>query len=286
MRNCILLTNIIFKATETNTLYLWQIFCKSTPMKKILLLMTFLIFANNHAQKLDNIQSGEVLNYRIHYGILNAGTATLTTLKTTYLGQPHFYVKGYGKTTGAVRAFFKVEDHYESFINYNTGLPSFYVRNVQEGGYTQHFETVFNQSNQTLILTDKEKNTSKQQKSVKDIQDMLSAFYYLRSLDSSDLRTGSVKKLNVWIDDEVFPFQIKVAGTENVKTKFGTINCLKIIPQVMSGRVFKDKEGVTLWVSNDRNLVPVAIKAELAVGSLKASLESYKNVKYPLKFSK
>jgi len=255
-------------------------------MKKILLLMTFLIFANNHAQKLDNIQSGEVLNYRIHYGILNAGTATLTTLKTTYLGQPHFYVKGYGKTTGAVRAFFKVEDHYESFINYNTGLPSFYVRNVQEGGYTQHFETVFNQSNQTLILTDKEKNTSKQQKSVKDIQDMLSAFYYLRSLDSSDLRTGSVKKLNVWIDDEVFPFQIKVAGTENVKTKFGTINCLKIIPQVMSGRVFKDKEGVTLWVSNDRNLVPVAIKAELAVGSLKASLESYKNVKYPLKFSK
>ena len=286
VRNCILLTNIILKATETNTLYLWQIFCKSTPMKKILLLLTFLIFALNPAQKLDNIQSGEVLNYRIHYGILNAGSATLTTLKTTYMGQPHFYVKGYGKTTGAVRAFFKVEDHYESFINYNTGLPSFYVRNVQEGGYTQHFETVFNQSNQTLILTDKEKNTSKVVKSVKDVQDMLSAFYYLRSLDSTDLRVGSVKKLNVWIDDELFPFQIKVAGTENVKTKFGTINCLKIIPQVMSGRVFKDKEGVTLWVSNDKNLVPVAIKAELAVGSLKASLESYKNVKYPLKFSK
>ena len=113
---------------------------------------------------------------------------------------------------------------------------------------------------------------------------MLSAFYYLRSLDSNELKVGSIKKLNVWIDDELFPFQLKVVGTENVKTKFGMVNCLRIIPQVISGRVFKDKEGVTLWVSNDKNYVPVAIKAELAVGSLKASLDSYRNVKYPLSF--
>ena len=253
-------------------------------MKKFFSVLGILFFALGFSQKFDNIQSGEFLNYRIHYGILNAGTATLTTLKTTYKGQPHFYVKGYGRTTGAVRAFFKVEDNYESFINYNTGLPSFYVRNVQEGGYTQHFETAFNHSNQTLVLTDKEKNTSTVEKSVKGVQDMLSAFYYLRSLDSSELKIGSVKKLNVWIDDELFPFQLKVVGTENVKTKFGTVNCLRIVPQVISGRVFKDKEGVTLWVSNDRNYVPVAIKAELAVGSLKASLDSYRNVKYPLSF--
>lgn len=253
-------------------------------MKKIFSLFILLFFASIQAQKLDNIQSGEVLNYRIHYGFLNAGTATLTTLKTNYLGKPHFYVKGYGKTTGAVRAFFKVEDHYESFINYNTGLPSYYVRNVQEGGYTQHFETVFNQEKESLILTDKEKNTSRVIKTTKDVQDMISAFYYLRGLNPSELKVGSVKKLNIWIDDELFPFQLKVVGVENIKTKFGTINCLKIVPQVISGRVFKDKEGVTLWVSNDRNLIPIAMKADLLVGSLKASLESYKNLKQPLKF--
>ena len=71
-----------------------------------------------------------------------------------------------------------------------------------------------------------------------------------------------------------------------MKTRFGYINTLKIVPQVISGRVFKDKEGVTLWVSNDRNHIPVAIKAELAVGSLKADIDSYSNVKYPLNFVK
>jgi len=84
----------------------------------------------------------------------------------------------------------------------------------------------------------------------------------------------------------MFPFQLRVVGTENIKTRFGYINTLKIIPQVISGRVFKDKEGVTLWVSNDRNHIPVSIKAELAVGSLKADLESFSNVKYPLTFLK
>jgi hypothetical protein len=37
---------------------------------------------------------------------------------------------------------------------------------------------------------------------------------------------------------------------------------------------------------NDANHIPMLLKAELAVGSLKASIDDYKNVKYPLKFSK
>ena len=277
---------VIMKSNKSKVLSLWQIICKSNGMKKTLSLFILLLITFGNAQKLQNIQSGETLRYRIHYGLLNAGTASLTTLKTTYKGQPHFYVKGVGKTTGAVRAFFKVEDTYESFINYNTGLPSFYVRNVKEGTYTQHFETVFNHGSQTLLLTDKEKNTTQTLKSVAGIQDMLSAFYYLRAMDDSELKVGSVKKVNIWIDDEMFPFQLKVVGTENVKTKFGWINSLKIVPQVISGRVFKDKEGVTLWVSNDKNHIPIAIKAELAVGSLKADLDSYASVKFPLNFSK
>lgn len=256
-------------------------------MKNIFtLLLAIFISGALHSQKFDNISAGEQLSYRIHYGLLNAGTATLTTLKTTYQGQPHFYVNGVGRTSGAVRAFFKVDDNYESFINLKTGLPSYYVRNVKEGGYSQHLQTVFNHDNQTLILTDKKTpaNGSKVINSVKGVQDMLSAFYYLRSLNASELKVGTVKNIDIWIDDEMFPFQLKVAGVEDVKTKFGTISCLKMIPMVKSGRVFKEKEGVTLWVSNDKNYVPISIKAELAVGSLKADLSSYKNVKYDLKF--
>ena len=255
-------------------------------MKQLITIITTLFFAIGHAQ-FDNINHGEVLNYRIHYGFITAGNATLATTKTSYKGQSVFYIKGVGKTTGAAKAFFKVEDVYESYVN-DKKEPLFYVRNVAEGGYRQHLQSTFYPNNNTLVLVDK-KNTDRPAKTVKvpnNVQDMLSCFYYLRSLPSDSLKVGSIVRMNVWIDDEIFPFQLRVVATENISTKFGKIQCLKIIPSVMSGRVFKEKEGVTMWVSNDSNRVPILIKAELAVGSLKASIDSYSNVKHPLNFSK
>ena len=257
-------------------------------MKTILLAITLFLSGFVGAQKLNNIQIGEVLTYRIHYGVLTAGSATLSTSTKNYNGRPHLYVRGVGKSAGAVRAFFKVDDVYESYINPATALPSYYVRNVSEGNYRQHLHAAFNQNANTLVLTDKKnpKNPPRTIKTVAGLQDMVSAFYYLRSSASGTLNVGDVFNLNVWIDDEMFPFRLRVAGTENIKTKFGTVNALRIIPSVMSGRVFKDKEGVTLWVTNDANNIPVAIKAQLAVGSLRADLDNYKNVKYPIKFTK
>jgi hypothetical protein len=253
-------------------------------MKNIFLFVGIFIFSALSAQ-FDNINAGETISFRIHYGFITAGNATLSTTKTSYNGQPAFYVRGVGKTSGAAKAFFKVEDVYESYISAKQE-PLFYVRNVSEGSYTQHLQSTFNTNNNTLVLVDK-KHTDRPAKTVKvpnDVQDILSCFYYLRSVDN--LKVGTVLKMSVWIDDELFPFQLKVVGTEKISTKFGKVNCLKIIPSVMSGRVFKAKEGVTMWVTNDQNRVPVLIKAELAVGSLKASIDSYTNVKYPIKFEK
>jgi hypothetical protein len=52
---------------------------------------------------------------------------------------------------------------------------------------------------------------------------------------------------------------------------------------VQSGRVFKEKESLTVWVTDDKNKMPILIKAELAVGSLKASLTEFKGLKHSFK---
>ena len=54
-------------------------------------------------------------------------------------------------------------------------------------------------------------------------------------------------------------------------------------PYVFSGRVFKEQESVTVWISDDDNKIPLRIQADLLVGSIKADLESYKGVRFPLK---
>ena len=50
-------------------------------------------------------------------------------------------------------------------------------------------------------------------------------------------------------------------------------------PLVQSGRVFKEQEGLTVWISDDNNKIPIRIKAELAIGSIKADLDGFKGLK-------
>lgn len=101
-------------------------------MKKIILFFSILLVSNANAQKA-NYQAGEYLKYRIHYGGLNAGFATIQVKNVKLNGQDHFHVVGEGGSSGAVRAFFKVDDRYETYIKKSDSFPSKFVRNVSEG---------------------------------------------------------------------------------------------------------------------------------------------------------
>ena len=71
---------------------------------------------------------------------------------------------------------------------------------------------------------------------------------------------------------------MKYLGNEDIDTKFGTIATMIFRPLVQSGRVFKEEESLTVWISDDDNKLPIRIKADLAVGSIKADLESFKGL--------
>ena len=110
---------------------------------------------------------------------------------------------------------------------------------------------------------------------------MLSSFYYIRNqIDSDDLKPGKELRLNMFLDDENLDFKLVFLGREVIKTKFGKVATLKFRPYVLAGRVFKEKESLTFWVSDDKNKIPVKIEADLAVGSLDADLEAYKGLKH------
>jgi len=248
-------------------------------------IILYLFMSSFMFAQMSNINSGETLKYRISYSFLNAGIATLKTQETVYNDKPHLHVIGEGKSTGMVRAFFKVNDIYESYVDIETGLPSFYIRNISEGSYRRHFASTFYHEENTVSLYNMLNGNTRDFDIGKNIQDMISSFYHLRSLSTDELKVGAQVEINMWIDDEVYPFMLKIVGVEEIKNKkFGKIECLKIIPSVMSGRVFKEKEGLSLWISNDKNHIPIFMKADLIVGSLKADLIEYNNTKYPLNF--
>ena len=113
-------------------------------------------------------------------------------------------------------------------------------------------------------------------------QDLISAFYFLRNfLPAQDLTPNESFAINMFFDSENYLFKLKFIGKQNISTKFGIVPSLKFRPIVQSGRVFREHESVTLWVSDDQNRIPLRMQADLAVGSIKADLENFKNLKHP-----
>ncbi|MFI2741432.1 DUF3108 domain-containing protein [Zhouia sp. PK063] len=257
-------------------------------MKKIIFLYLILCTAISSAQSTNNnatFKAGEWFKFRIHYGIFNASYATLEVKDDIVGGKPVFHVVGKGKTTGLARLFFNVDDDYESYFDKVDGKPYKFIRKIDEGGYTKDIEIHFDHgTNKAKVIDHKHKKDTVMDVPV-GVQDLISAFYYLRNnYDTQNLQLGDEVVLNMlYGDDEVFNFKLKYLGKETVKTKFGKIRCLMFRPYVRSGRVFKEKESLTLWVSDDANKIPIRIKADLAVGSLKADLDEFKGLKYQFK---
>jgi hypothetical protein len=158
------------------------------------------------------------------------------------------------------------------------------VRKTYEGGHTKNRIVEFDYNNNIALTNDLKAKRIIKTPIGSDIQDMISAYYFVRNnYKSEEIKIGEVIELNMFFDNEIFKFKLKFLGHSKLKTKFGYVKCLKFRPYVMAGRVFKEEESVTLWVSADKNKIPLKIKADLRVGSIVADLEAFKGLSHPFK---
>ena len=251
----------------------------------IILIFSIGFGLNVMAQKESAFHDGEWLKFDMSYsGFLKAGEATLEVKDRKYKGEPVYHIVGKGWTTGPIKWFFKVEDRYETYMDQQTYMPYKFVRKIDEGGHTKNIEIEFDRENNTALISDKKRNNSEEVSTKIGVQDMVSTYYYLRNeIDIENLNVGDEIYVDMFFDKDNYGFKLKYLGPEIIDTDFGDISALKFRPYVMAGRVFKEEESLTLWVSNDRNKIPLRIKADLAVGSLRADLSAFKGLKYPFK---
>ena len=249
-------------------------------MKKKIFFIPLLLFTiiTLGQEKTVAFKDGEWLRYKMSYsGFLKAGSAVLQVKEENLNGKKVFHSTGTGWTSGMIKWFFKVNDTYESYFDKKTGVPYLFKRKIDEGGYKKHKEIKFNHATKKAHVKDilKKKDTAV---SIKNVHDLISSFYYLRNYDTRSLKTGDEIKLSMFFDEKSYPFKLKFLGTEILKTKFGKVKTQKFRPIVQAGRVFKEQESVTIWITADDNKIPVKMKASLSVGSLRAELEAYKGL--------
>ncbi len=253
-------------------------------MKKVIffLFLSLSSLAQTKSEK-PAFMAGEWLRYKMSYsGFLRAGTAELSVEETEIEGKKVYHTVGKGWTTGMIKWFFKVEDNYQSYFDKDSVFPYLFKRKINEGGYKKHVNTTFNHDTSKALVQDflKQKDTLIDFKAV---QDMLSSFYFLRNLDVSTMKPGDEIKLDMFLDAKTYNFKLRYIGNEDLKIRRGKVRCMKFVPLVQAGRIFKEKESVTIWITADDNKIPIKLRANLAVGSLRAELEAYKGLAHSFK---
>ena len=258
---------------------------KATRFRYLLLIAFITLSFNLSAQRtLKNIyngsfKQGEHLRFRVHYGFIDAGFLTLdVTNENKVFGNNRncWHIVGVGSSSGTFDFFFKIRDRYESFIDAEAIVPWFHVRSVREGGFKFYETDNFNHYTGTVT------NESGTYQIPEQVQDLVTSYYYTRCAYTPDMKEGELIPVKAFFDNEIANFNVKFIGRTTLDMpNVGKVKCLKFRPQLLKGRAFKDQEGMTIYVSDDKNYIPIRLEAKILVGSIKADLVEYSGLANP-----
>lgn len=239
--------------------------------------------------KIENtaIKGGEKLVYKAYYNWefvwVPAGEAEFYINETAET----FEVTVRAKTYKGYDAFFRVRDYFHSVIDKKTMFPKKFVRHIEEGNYTKFDSTLFfPEKKQAISYNGPSKSKAKRKVITIDpcTHDLLSVFYFLRNTNVNNFKPGDIVPTTLLFDEEIYPISMRYEGAhKNYDIKeVGKIDAIKVIPQLITGTVFKDENQMQIFVSNDKNKIPLVVESPLVVGSAKAVLKSYSGLRHKI----
>jgi hypothetical protein len=151
------------------------------------------------------------------------------------------------------------------------------VRRVDEGGYKINQDYAFKHH-----VGKVDNGAGKTFKIPIAVQDMISSFYYARTLNFKNIKKGQTFEFPCFMDDELYNLKVKYVSEEFINIRKGKFKCMKFVPVVQTGRYFKSEEDVNFWVTSDANRIPVLVKAKIPVGVVKMHLVEWSGLRNEL----
>jgi hypothetical protein len=267
-------------------LYNYHILCLqsiSRLLKVFLYFLTITILHNTTASGQNNFNPGEELKYIVYFGPVNAGAAKINLSRTLHNNEQVFYSKLVARSIGLPDKIYKVKDTYECYFDSITILPKMAIRDIREGKYRKkNIDTYDHQKNTVLTVNKGEIKTPA------GIRDVISTFYLIRNCDFDSLTKGDILTFDLFFNDDLITFRVHYIGKEEIHSKIGKMNCIKLIPEMVDTEKNVNSENISptpkdemiIWLSDDPNRVPIRVRFDLFIGSINADLIEYINLKY------
>ena len=247
----------------------------------VIQLMLVIVYSNVYAQKNDNFRKqennafreGEKLTFDVKYGFVTAGIASFEIPKIKKIsGRDAYHVTFEVNTVPTFDAFFKVRDRYETYIDVEGMFPWRFEQHIREGKFSRDFSAFFDQRK------GKAKTSGGEFDIPKYVNDIVSAFFYARTLDYSNLNVGDKIPLKNFYKDKVYDLDVVYHGKEVIEVAAGKFECIIVEPLVQEGGLFKNEGSIMVWMTNDEAKMPVRVKTKVVVGAIDSDLTAYTGV--------
>lgn len=244
----------------------------------------------------DDIAFGdkEKLTYVVSYRAklvptLEAGEVVMKTTSTSLNGKPVFHVHALAKVFSQFKWFFDLEDVYQIWLDQNTLKPLKHSFRIKEGKHKAKCDYDYDWDKGEVSVfyhnLRKPKGRTANMKLSDNSFDALSLFYNLRSQDVHQFKVGEKNSLELVLDDTIRTVSFKFLGKEKKAIKkLGTFNTIKFSCSIAAGKdeSFEDGSEFFIWLTDDKNKIPVYIESPVKVGSVRGILTKYENLKHPL----
>jgi len=221
---------------------------------------------------------GEKLVFDLDYGFVTAGVAMFSIPKTKRIsGREVYHILFEVNSVPSFDWFYKVRDRYETYLDVEGVFPWRFEQHIREGSYTRDFAAFFDQRKRIAKTSEGEYEIPLY------VNDMVSAFYYARTLNYSNLKINDRIHLENFYKNKVYDLDVKYLGKETITVPAGTFDCLVVEPLVKEGGLFKHEGNIIVWLTDDEVKMPVKVKTKIVIGSVDANLSHYEGIKGELK---
>jgi hypothetical protein len=232
----------------------------------------------------DCLVPGERIEYRVHYGFINAGEAVLAIDDEVHqINERACYkIDVKGRTKGLFDMVTRVRDHWGTYLDTTAIVSQRFYQSIKEGKYLKKEVIEFDQINHAAVVNrlDKKDSSLIKKDTIKTLphmQDLVSGYYYMRTFNFDTMKLDDIFTVTGFFDDTTYHVDVKFLGRDKLKTKIGTFDTFLMSPIMPKNSFFRGKTPVKAWISDDRLRIPLKVKAELIIGSLEIDVRSYEN---------
>ena len=234
--------------------------------------------------------AGEVAYYHAYYNWkfiwLNAGNVVFSVKNAKWKDNPALLLSSIGITHRGYDRLYSVRDTFKVYVDPVTIEPYEFWQITNEGSYSARHHYLYNRANRTVTTVISREGKPYETKVLNwppCTFDLLSMVYQARNIDFSKYKDGDKIPIRMIIDGELHNLYIRYQGKEVIKNRDGkSYRCLKFTPLLVKGTIFESGEGMTVWVTDDLNRLPIIVEAKILVGSVKAVFYDAKGLKYPM----